>query len=198
LTDTAELRALLGGYQPGRVPVDLSQDDYSDVTHDLTPASVLVGIVDHASEPNLLMTVRNERMKKHAGQVAFPGGRADPGETAIETALREAKEEVALPPGSVDVIGTLDDYRTGTGYRITPIVGVVPPGLNYRAHEPEVDEIFEVPLRHALDLANHREDAAVWQGRERCYFTIDWQPQRIWGATAGIIVNLSRTLAALR
>ncbi|MBZ6378483.1 CoA pyrophosphatase [Pacificimonas flava] len=192
-----DIRRRLSGYSPGTSGAALTVDDYDDAgALTLKPAAVLVGIVDQP-EPHLLMTVRNARMTRHAGQVAFPGGRSDPGEGPVETALREAEEEVALPQSEVDVIAPLESYRTGTGYLITPVVGVIPPGLSYRAHEPEVSEIFQIPLGHALDAANHIEQEAEWQGRMRRYFTIDWQPQHVWGATAGIIVNLSRTLAGL-
>ena len=173
----------------------LVEDDYGAATiSDGKPAAVLIGLIDHGDEPSLLMTVRNANMKRHAGQVAFPGGRADPGETAVETALREAEEEVALPRGEVRVIGEMGLYRTGTGYRITPIIGVIPPGVAYRREEAEVAEIFELPLSHAIDTANHIEEATEWQGALRRYYSIDWKPQRVWGATAGMIVNLARIL----
>ena len=173
----------------------LVEDDYGAAAMtEGKPAAVLIGLIDHGDEPSLLMTVRNANMKRHAGQVAFPGGRADPGETAVETALREAEEEVALPRREVRVIGEMGLYRTGTGYRITPIIGVIPPGVAYRREEAEVAEIFELPLSHAIDTANHIEEATEWQGALRRYYSIDWKPQRVWGATAGMIVNFARIL----
>ncbi len=192
----AEIRRRLSGYRPGTLAGGLTVDDYGTSRDDLKPAAVLIPIIAHADNPAMLMTVRNARMKRHAGQVAFPGGRADPGETAVQTALREAEEEVALSPSDVDVIGCIDDYATGTGYLITPVIGIVPPGLTLVPHEAEVSETFELPLTRALSDAHHIEDEAEWRGRLRRYYRVDWQPQNVWGATAGIIVNLSRILEA--
>lgn len=192
-----EVRRRLANYRPRTTAAALASDDYADAERPAKPAAVLVGIIDRADQPHLLLTVRNPHMKRHAGQVAFPGGRLDPGETPIEAALREAEEEVALKRHQVDVIGELDSYRTGTDYIVTPVVGVLSPELNLSAHEPEVAEIFQVPLAHALNRANHREDEAEWKGIRRRYYTIDWSPQHVWGATAGIIVNLARTLDGL-
>lgn len=201
MTDLDAVRSRLGSYEPGSIRDRLTQDDYGPARDRggaayLKAAAVLIPIIAHDTGPALLMTVRNPRMKRHAGQVAFPGGRADPGETAEQTALREAHEEVDLPPGAVEVVGAIDRYRTGTGYLITPVVGIVPPGLPLTPHEAEVSEVFELPLAHALDTANHIEDAAEWNGALRRYYTIDWRPQRVWGATAGIIVNLARILGS--
>lgn len=159
----------------------------------LTPAAVLVAITDRPA-PGVLLTQRTETLRRHAGQVAFPGGRVDPGEDAVTAALREAEEEIALPRDAVTVIGTSDRYRTGTGYAITPVVGVVPPDLPLVASEAEVAAVFEVPLAFLLDAANQRAASAVYQGRERRYVEMMWNERRIWGATAGMIVNLSRRL----
>ena len=159
----------------------------------LTAAAVLIPITDRA-RPGVILTQRVETLRKHAGQVAFPGGRIDPGEDAITAALREAEEEVALPASAVEVIGPTDRYRTGTGYTITPIVGVVPPDLPLHPNEGEVASVFEVPLDFLLDPANHRERTVEWQGLERIYWEMMWEDRRIWGATAGMIVNLSRRL----
>ncbi len=160
----------------------------------LTEAAVLVAITDRAV-PGVILTQRTETMRKHAGQVAFPGGRVDPEDAdVVAAALREAEEEIALSPADVTVAGVADRYRTGTGYHITPVVGVVPPDLRLRASEAEVASVFEVPLGFLLDPANHREGRGVWQGRERRFVEIGWQDRRIWGATAAMIVNLSRRL----
>jgi 8-oxo-dGTP pyrophosphatase MutT (NUDIX family) len=161
----------------------------------LTPAAVLIPIVARA-EPTVMLTRRTDTLRRHAGQIAFPGGRADPEDSGpIATALREAQEEVALDPQRVEVIGTAGRYETGTGYSITPVVGIVPPDLPLVPCEAEVAALFEVPLAHLLDPANHQLREAELNGRMRRYYAIDWGTQHIWGATAGIIVNLARRLA---
>ena len=112
----------------------------------------------------------------------------------MTAALREAEEEIALPRSAVTLIGTSDAYRTGTGFRITPVIGVVPPDLPLVPSEAEVASVFEVPLAFLLDAANHRPASAMFEGRERRYVEMLWDDRRIWGATAGMIVNLSRRL----
>ncbi|MBY0284342.1 MAG: CoA pyrophosphatase [Sphingomonas sp.] len=160
-----------------------------------TAAAVLVAITERA-EPGLILTQRTETLRRHAGQVAFPGGRVDPEDAdVVAAALREAHEEIALPPSAVRIIGTTDRYRTGTGFDITPVIGIVPPDLMLVPSEAEVAAVFEVPLAFVLDPANHREASAEWQGRTRSFYEIHWGDRRIWGATAGMIVNLSRRLA---
>lgn len=162
----------------------------------LTPAAVLIPIIDR-SEPTVLFTRRTDTLRRHAGQVAFPGGRIDPEDDGPEmAALREAHEEVALPPHEVRLLGTLDRYETGTGYSITPVVGLVTPDLPLVPCEAEVAAVFETPLAHLLDPANHQLRVAEWQGRLRRYYSIDWETHHIWGATAGIIVNLARRVTA--
>jgi 8-oxo-dGTP pyrophosphatase MutT (NUDIX family) len=160
----------------------------------VTPAAVLVPIVDRP-EPGVILTVRTDLMRKHAGQIAFPGGRIDPEDDGpVAAALREAQEEIELPPDQVEVIGTIDRYRTITGYEVTPVVGVVPPDLPLRPHQHEVAAIFEAPLHHILRPEHQIVRTVEWRGRERCYYEIEWQGRRIWGATAAMIVNLSRRL----
>jgi 8-oxo-dGTP pyrophosphatase MutT (NUDIX family) len=158
------------------------------------PAAVLIAVTDRA-QPGVILTQRTETLRRHPGQVAFPGGRIDPEDDGpVAAALREAEEEVALPPAAITVAGTMAPYRTGTNYRITPVVGVVSPDLPLRPSEAEVASVFEVPLAFLLDPANHLDASATWQGRERRFHEILWQDRRIWGATAAIIVNLSRQL----
>lgn len=159
----------------------------------LTAAAVLVAITDRA-RPGVILTQRTTTLRHHAGQVAFPGGRIDPGEDAVTAALREADEEIALPPTAVEVIGASDRYRTGTGYTITPIIAVVPPDLTLVPSEAEVASVFEVPLDFLIDPANHHVATMAWQGRERRFVEMMWNDRRIWGATAGMLVNLSRRL----
>jgi 8-oxo-dGTP pyrophosphatase MutT (NUDIX family) len=158
-----------------------------------TPAAVLVAVTDRP-RPGVILTQRTETLRRHAGQVAFPGGRLDPGEDVVTAALREAEEEIALPRAAVQLVGETDRYRTTTGYDVTPVIGVVPPDLPLVASEAEVAAVFEVPLDFLFDVANHREQSIEWQGAQRRYFEIPWEGRRIWGATAAMIVNLSRRL----
>jgi 8-oxo-dGTP pyrophosphatase MutT (NUDIX family) len=157
------------------------------------PAAVLVGITDRA-EPGVILTVRREHMRTHAGQVAFPGGRIDPGEDSVEAALREAWEELGLNPGAAEIVGAIDPYRTVTGYVVTPVLAVVQPDQPLSPHEHEVADWFEAPLAFVLDPTNQQYKSALFQGRERHYYEIMWGERRIWGATASMIVNLSRRL----
>lgn len=160
------------------------------------PAAVLVAITDRP-EPGLILTRRNEALRKHPGQVAFAGGRADPEDTGpIDTALREANEEIGMPRDVVTVIGCDTPYRTVTNFSIIPVIGIVPPDLSLLPREFEVADIFEVPLAHVLDPANQQRLEAEFRGRQRSYYEIIWNDRRIWGATAAMIVNLTRRLAA--
>jgi 8-oxo-dGTP pyrophosphatase MutT (NUDIX family) len=161
----------------------------------LTPAAVLVPVITHQRVPSVLFTKRNAGLRKHAGQISFPGGRMDDSDPSLEfTALREAHEEVGLDPAHVDVIGRLGNYETGTGFRVTPVVGFVPPGLSLTLAADEVDEVFEAPLAFLLDPANHERHVKEWRGRDRHYFAIPYGDHYIWGATAGMLVNFSRLL----
>ena len=170
------------------------EGDYSELRANAsTDAAVLIAATDRPV-PGLLLTVRREHLRTHAGQIAFPGGRVELGEDAVAAALREAHEEILLDPTKVEVVGAIDPCRTVTGYVVTPVLGVVPPGLPLQPHEHEVAELFEAPLAYVLDPANQRRVSALFQGRERHYYEIDWEGRRIWGATAAMIVNLSRRL----
>lgn len=156
-------------------------------------AAVLIAVTDRV-EPGVILTVRREHLRTHAGQVAFPGGRLDPGEDAIAAALREAHEEILLDSAAVDVVAAIEPYQTVTSYVVTPVLGVVPPGLPLEPHEHEVADWFEAPFSFLLDPANQQQRTALFQGRERHYYEIIWNDRRIWGATAAMIVNLSRRL----
>ena len=157
------------------------------------PAAVLVGVTDRP-EPGVILTVRREHMRTHAGQVAFPGGRIDPGETAVAAALREAWEELGLDPASAQIVSELDEYRTVTSYVVTPVLAVVAPDQPLSPHEHEVADWFEAPLGFVLDPANQQRKSALFQDRERHYYEIMWNGRRIWGATASMLVNLARRL----
>jgi 8-oxo-dGTP pyrophosphatase MutT (NUDIX family) len=160
----------------------------------LRAAAVLIAVTDRA-EPGVLLTRRAETLRAHAGQVAFPGGRVDPDDAdPTAAALREADEEIGLPPAAVEVVGTIGLFRTVTGFEITPVVGVVPPDLPLLPHDAEVAALFEVPLAYLLDSANYIPRTVEWQGAERTFIEILWGGERIWGATAAMIVNLGRRL----
>ncbi len=177
-----------------RRPILLEGDVLEGAEGDLMPAAVLVAVVDRPA-PTVILTQRPESMRKHPGQISFPGGRIDPGDDGpVDAALREAEEEIALPRACVELVGMADVYRTITGFQVTPVVGVVPPGLPLRPHPDEVAALFEAPLDYLLDARHQIVRTVQWQGRERCYYEIDWEGRRIWGATAAMIVNLSRRL----
>jgi 8-oxo-dGTP pyrophosphatase MutT (NUDIX family) len=160
----------------------------------LVPAAVLIAVTDRP-EPGVLLTLRNANLRKHAGQVAFPGGRIDPGDDgAIGAALREAEEEIGLDAHHVEIVGMSTPCRTGTGYIITPVIGVVPPNLPLSPHAAEVEAIFEPPFAHLLDSANYVEREAEWNGVLRRFRETIWEDYRIWGATAAILADLAKQL----
>lgn len=179
-----------------RTPVLIAGDvlDEEEMDSEIKEAAVLVAIVDRPS-PGVILTLRPETMRKHPGQVSFPGGRIDPEDSGpVAAALREAEEEIGLPPTAVEIVGVADRYRTITGFEVTPVVGIVPPDLELSPHPGEVEAVFEVPLDHLLDPAQQIAKTVQFRGRERSYYEIMWQERRIWGATAAMIVNLSRRL----
>jgi 8-oxo-dGTP pyrophosphatase MutT (NUDIX family) len=163
------------------------------------PAAVLVPFVMGAA-PGVLLTKRTAHLTKHAGQVSFPGGRIDPGDAdPIAAALREAREEIGLDPARVEIAGQLSDYVTGTGYRITPVIGLLSPGvaldgLGLAASPDEVEIMFELPLSVILDPAAPVQRTRMWRGRERRYWEWPHPEHHIWGATAAILVQLARRL----
>jgi len=161
------------------------------------PAAVLVPLVERAPGLTVLLTQRTADMPSHAGQISFPGGRRQASDIdATATALRETEEEVGIPPRYVDVVGPVDLYRTGTGFEITPVVGIVRPGFTVHADPREVADVFEVPLEHFLNEVNHRLDSRQYQGRERRYYAMPYGDRYIWGATAGMLKNLHFILTA--
>ena len=168
-------------------------DDAAFAPAELHQAAVLAAVTE-CERPGFLLIHRPSNMRSHPGQVAFPGGKIDPGETPVEAALREAYEELGIRERDVKVIGTSDVYRTGTGYEITPVLAVVPPDLELNPSPTEVAAWFEAPVDFVFDAANHQHQSAYWQGRQRRYIEIMWQQQRIWGVTAAIIANLARRI----
>ncbi len=189
----ARLREALARQQPGLV---LHPGDGLHIVpgEPGVDAAVLVAITDRA-EPGVILTKRPDTMRKHAGQVAFPGGRMDADDADIvAAALREAQEEIALDPALAEIVGTADRYRTVTGFDVTPVLAVIPPDLPLHPNEAEVEAIFEAPLGWLLEVGNHTRRAVDWEGETRHYYEMYWAGFRIWGATAAMIVNLSRRL----
>jgi 8-oxo-dGTP pyrophosphatase MutT (NUDIX family) len=158
-------------------------------------AAVLVGVMDRGEGLRLLLTQRKATLSNHAGQIAFPGGRIDEGETPLQAALREAEEETGLDRAFVEPLGYLDGYLTVTGYFVVPVVARISLGHTLTPQEAEVDEIFDVPLSFLLDPANCKIDGRDWKGLQRQYYVYPYQQRYIWGATAGMIKNLSDRFA---
>ena len=162
----------------------------------VTPAAVLVPIVDHPSGLTVIFTQRTSHLKAHSGQVSFPGGRAEPGDPTPEfTALREAQEEIGLALERVEVLARLPEYNTRTGFRVTPIVGLLTPPVPLTPDPREVEEVFEVPLAFLLDPRNHQRETRELQGRTVAYYVMRYGSHTIWGATAGMLMNLYGHLA---
>lgn len=190
LHDTAEA----GGQR--KSDFDLTPGGWSGIeTQKLTPAAVLIGLVDREDGPTVLLTRRSDNLRSHTGQVALPGGRVDPGERPWETALREAHEEVGLEPRFVNLLGLSTPYQTGTGYLITPVVGFVRPGFELKANPDEVADIFETPFSFLMDLANYEEhEREMPTGEKRRFYAATHDERYIWGATAGILRALYERL----
>lgn len=161
------------------------------------PAAVLIAMTER-ERPGMLLLHRPSNMRAHPGQIAFPGGRIDPGETAVEAALREAYEELGIHPANVRVIGTSDRYRTGSGYEITPVLGIVPPDIEISPNPAEVAQWFEAPLDFVLDPSNQQTRTIDHEDRKHSFVEIVWsergQDHVIWGVTGAIIHNLTRRL----
>ena len=161
----------------------------------LVSAAVLVPIVTHPQGLSVLFTLRTPNLSAHAGQVSFPGGRVEPGDAdEAAAALRETEEEIGLRRDRIRLVGRLDTYVTRTGFRIYPLVGFVTPPLALTPDPQEVADVFEVPLDFLIDPANRRRESRLYQGRERFFWAIPYDSRYIWGATAGMVVNLSELL----
>jgi 8-oxo-dGTP pyrophosphatase MutT (NUDIX family) len=176
-----------------------------DVGHDegdfvqgrtLRDAAVLIALTDR-KEPGVILTQRPQWLRAHAGQVAFPGGKIDPTDAdVVDAALREAEEEIGLNRRDVEVAGPTHPYRSGSGYHITPVLGVIPPDLPLDPNPDEVEAWFEVPLDILFNPDNYERHQADWNGYIRRYYEMHYQGRRIWGVTADIIINLARRLPA--
>ena len=165
----------------------------------LTPAAVLVALVDRPDGFTVMLTQRTDHLRDHAGQISFPGGKIEEhDEDHVATALREAEEEVGLAPQAVEVVGALDRYVTRTGFAVTPVVGFVDPPFKVAPDPFEVAEVFEVPLRHFLTPGNRQRHSYEIDGVTRQYYAMPYGDYYIWGATAGMLVNLVDVLTAER
>jgi len=174
---------------------DLERQQQARGAPSLTPAAVLLLVVNHPADPTVVFTQRTAHLADHAGQISFPGGRSeDADESAEHTALREAHEEIGIDPERVEVLGRLPEYHTGTGYRVTPVVGWAEPPITYKPDPHEVADVFEVPLAFLLDAGNHRYESAFFKGRMRHYWAMPYGERFIWGATAGMLVTFHRIL----
>lgn len=165
----------------------------------LHSAAVLIPLIERRGELQVLLTQRSDRLRRHAGQIAFPGGRADPDDSGpLDTALRETEEEIALARGAVSVIGFLDDYPTITGFRVTPVVARVDPEATYEPDGQEVTEVFEVPLDFVLERGNYHEKHFDHEGLKLPYYAVPYGERYIWGATAAMLRDLREKVAAIR
>jgi 8-oxo-dGTP pyrophosphatase MutT (NUDIX family) len=205
--DAEDLRAWIGdhldpldeadgddGARP-RSDFDLNPEHWPMSETPLVPASVLVGLVERDHGLSVILTRRADTLRQHKGQIALPGGRRDPGESASQTALREAHEEIGLEPAFVSLVGLSTPYRTGTGYLITPVVGFVRPGFTLSPSPHEVAEIFETPFGFLMDPQNHEEhEREMPSGKLARYYAMTHDDRYIWGATAGVLRALYERL----
>ena len=201
---TGELRAWIehhldpleeGQSSEGASDFDLGANAFPNEPVELTPAAVLVGLIEREYGFSVLLTRRADTLRRHTGQIALPGGRCDPGETIWQTALREAHEEVGLAPDYVSLAGLSSPYRTGTGFLVTPVVGFIQPGFALQANPAEVADIFETPFGFLMDPANHEQhERQAPTGETRRFYAMTHEDRFIWGATAGMLRALYERL----
>lgn len=181
---------------PGSYRDDSNAAEIFGLTEPLTPAAVLVGLVQRDKGMTVLLTRRTESLSSHGGQISFPGGRVEPHDGApVATALRETEEEIGLSPTRVEILGRLANYVVGSGYRITPVVGFIDPPERFTRDEREVAEIFEVPLETVMGHENYHRESMRIKNIDRSYYVLPYGEYRIWGATASILANLRDTLS---
>jgi 8-oxo-dGTP pyrophosphatase MutT (NUDIX family) len=198
----AAVRKRFGVYHPGlrsfdteRVRGDHVLSPGAELPPGLRAAAVLVPIVDRPTGLTVLLTQRHEKLSAHAGQIALPGGQVEPDDAdAVGAALRETREEIGVPTDRIEVVGRLDTYITGTGFEIVPVVALLTPPLSLAPDPREVTEVFEVPLAFVADRANHRRETRELKNGVRTFFVLPFEGRYIWGATAGILVNLAEVL----
>jgi len=188
-------------HEPPLLPLSATRGDF-DLNPELkpleprvlTPAAVLMPIVQR-KEPTVLLTQRREHLARHAGQVSFPGGRAEANDVSlVQTALRETQEETGIAPTFVTIAGFLDAYETGTGYAILPVVGLLVEGFSLSPQAAEVAHVFEVPLAFLIDPKNRERQSREFQGRTRTFYAFNYESHYIWGATAAMLVNFGERL----
>jgi 8-oxo-dGTP pyrophosphatase MutT (NUDIX family) len=190
--DLAELRTRLATRSPLEFAV-YGDDGAGRVG--TTAAAVLIPVIAQAQGLTVLFTQRTQHLKSHSGQVSFPGGRAEPGDASAEfTALREAEEEIGLAPERVEILGRLPEYHTRTGFRVTPVIGLIQPPLELAPDPREVESVFEVPLSFLLEPGNRQRRTREFQGTSVGFYVFEYQGHMIWGATAGMLVNLHKML----
>lgn len=178
-----------------RLPPELSALSVASVQSSLRSAAVLFPLTWMGGRVQAVLTVRNASLRSHPGQISFPGGKVDAGDADFAaTAVREASEEIGLAPQDVTVLGALGECLTGTGYRVVPVIGVIPPGYPFQPDAAEVAEVFQVPLAYLLDASRHQRLSREFEGVRREYYAIDYGRYHIWGATARMIVDLHERL----
>lgn len=177
----------------GAAPPALWRDPRLVGDETFVPAAVLIAMTER-ERPGVLLLHRPSNMRSHPGQIAFPGGKLDPGENAVEAALREAHEELGIRPDDVRVVGTSDLYHTGSGFEVTPVLGLVPPDIEIRPNPTEVAQWFEAPADFVFDPVNQVQKWVDYEGVQHSFIEIQWQEHCIWGVTGAIIHNLTRRL----
>ena len=203
---TGELRAWIehhldpleeGQSSEGASDFDLGANAFPNEPVELTPAAVLVGLIEREYGFSVLLTRRADTLRRHTGQIALPGGKLDPEDAdATAAALREAQEEVGLNPAQVEVLGTMPPHRTVTNYAMIPVLALVHGPFTPIPEPGEVEEVFTVPFAHIANPAHYRIEGRIWRGARRSYYVAPWGPYYIWGATARVLHSLAQRLAA--